>query len=186
MASFTNISLVRSKAIDPTLYFDGTGVVYLFSSVFYESTQLIYRNKLSADLKSIDGEEELCVWPDLPWEKIIVEGPSVFTYSGNTYLTYSGNGYKSPQYSIGIASYNKETNKWIKESSPILSSNGIWCGIGHCSVFYDRNQDLRIVFHAHNSFNQIHPRRTYIGRLYNNNGKIVVGETFVVPHVKNK
>ena len=181
---FTDLSVVKSNAIDPTLFFDKDGAAYLFSSGFFEGTQRIYRNKLSEDLKLIDGEEELCVLPYLPWEKAIVEGPSVFTYSDNTYLTYSGDGYTSQAYSIGIASYNNETKEWIKEGTPILFSNGIWYGIGHCSVFYDHNQELRLVFHAHNSVSSVHPRIAYIGKLYIIDNHCSVGNTFIVPKVK--
>lgn len=181
---FTDPKFIVSNALDPTLFIDN-GDSYLFCSGSAEGTQRIYYSKLSEDMTSIIGDKKICVFPDLPWEGTIVEGPSVFKYNNHLYLAYSGQVYTSLSYSVGLSYFSLDDGSCKKMTEPILTSNGIWFGTGHCSFFYDNNSDLRIVFHAHNSINKVDPRRTYIGRIYNANGNLVVGNTFVIPHVLN-
>lgn len=183
---FSEAKIIVTNAIDPTIFTDDNGDSYIYYSGFLNGEQKIYCRKLSDDLTSVVGDETLCVSPNIPWEGSIVEGPSVFKYNNHLFLAYSGQVYTSPSYSIGLAELNQTGGSYEKMMEPILSANGIWYGTGHCSLFYDNNSDLRIVFHAHNSIDNVHPRRTYIGRFYCDNGKIVIGNKFVIPHISNK
>ena len=49
--------------------------------------------------------------------------------------------------------------------------------------FRDKNGDLRIVFHAHNSTKEIHPRRMYISSVEFKDGKLVISPEFFTPQV---
>jgi hypothetical protein len=56
--------------------------------------------------------------------------------------------------------------KWSKyPHNPLLQKPGDLVGVGHSSLFRDRNGEWRIVFHAHNSPTEIHPRHMYISTL---------------------
>lgn len=183
---FTDISLVKSNAIDPTLYFDDNGEAFFYYCSYSTGGQSICFNKLSDDMKSVTGKETFCFTHSLSWENGITEGPSVFKIGDKLFIAYSAPGYTSQSYSVGLAVFDEYENTWVKYTESILSSNGIWFGTGHCSVFKDQNSEMRIVFHAHNSRFQVHPRRAYIGRLYSNDSGISVGNSFVIPHILNK
>lgn len=55
---------------------------------------------------------------------------------------------------------------WVKRAdNPFLQCPDTLVGVGHNSFFTDKNGKFRIVFHAHESHNKIHPRNMYIGTL---------------------
>jgi beta-xylosidase len=78
-------------------------------------------------------------------------------------MTYSANSYESPFYGIGVATADNITGPWTKyEDNPIFQKPGDLVGVGHSAMFTDKEGKLRIVFHAHNSTQKIHPRHMYI------------------------
>lgn len=180
---FTDIKQLISNAIDPTLYFDKKGDAFIYYCSYSRGGQSICFNKLSDDMQSVTGTETFCFTHSLSWEGGISESPSVIKIDDYMLITYSAPGYTSQSYSVGLAVLDENENNWVKKSEPILSSNGIWFGTGHSTIFKDKNSELRIVFHAHNSGFQVHPRKTYIGRLFLVNGSLEVGNTFVIPRV---
>jgi hypothetical protein len=78
-------------------------------------------------------------------------------------MTYSFNSYESPYYGIGFATAEKITGPWKKyENNPIWQKPGDLVGVGRSAFFTDKEGNLRIVFHAHSSKENIHPRNMYI------------------------
>jgi len=81
-------------------------------------------------------------------------------------MTYSANSYESPFYGIGCATTTNIMGEWTKyPDNPILQKPGDLVGVGHNSLFWDKDSNLRIVFHAHHSNNTIHPRNMYISKV---------------------
>ena len=71
-------------------------------------------------------------------------------------------------------------------SHPLLQKCGDLVGVGHHSFFKDKDGKLRIVFHAHNSTEKIHPRHMYIGTAWfkEEDGKVpelVIDKEYITP-----
>jgi len=101
-------------------------------------------------------------------------------------MTYSANSYESPFYGVGVATATNIFGPWKKyEGNPILQKPGNLVGVGHSAMFTDKNGQLRIVFHSHNSNTKIHPRTMHIGTVcfQNENGKDVmkIGDDIITP-----
>jgi hypothetical protein len=81
-------------------------------------------------------------------------------------MTYSANSYESPFYGIGCAIATNLMGDWTKyPDNPLLQKPGNLVGVGHNSLFFDKEGNLRIVFHAHHDINTIHPRNMYISNV---------------------
>jgi hypothetical protein len=103
-------------------------------------------------------------------------------------MTYSANGYTSPFYGIGFATATKINGVWTKyEQNPVYQNVGSLAGIGHSAMFTDREGNLRIVFHSHNSKQKIHPRTMHISevRFVEKNGKTVmeIDPNYITPQL---
>jgi len=107
-----------------------------------------------------------CIHVSQEWEEVwprVNEGAFVIKHNGVYYMTYSANSYESPFYGIGCATATSIMGDWIKyPHNPLLQKPGNLVGVGHSSMFKDKKGDWKIVFHAHNSINNIHPRNMYI------------------------
>jgi len=157
----------EEKAIDNSLFIDDDGKPYLFFDRFNDGLN-IWVVELQENLIDIKPEtKKPCIHVTQEWEKIrgrVNEGSFVTRHKGVYYMTYSGNGYQSPNYGVGVAMATNIWGPWEKyEGNPILQMPGDLVGVGHSAMFTDKNGQLRIVFHAHNSKTQIHPRDMYIG-----------------------
>jgi len=153
--------------IDSSLFRDDDGRPYLFW-VHYNNRNEIWMAELEPDCRTIrPGTAHLIAWPEQPWELVfntINEGPFVVKHGGTYYLTYSGNGYTSPNYGIGCATAKSVAGPWVKYAdNPVFQSPGGLVGVGHHALFTDKDGVRRIVFHAHNSVTNVHPRLTHIG-----------------------
>jgi beta-xylosidase len=133
-----------------------------------------------------------CINVSQPWEEVwprVNEGSFVIKMNGIYYMTYSANSYESPFYGVGFATATDIKGPWTKyENNPILQKPGNLVGVGHSAMFKDKDGTWRIVFHAHNSIINIHPRHMYISTVgfENKNGKEVmaIGENFITPLLK--
>ena len=69
-----------------------------------------------------------------------------------------------------------------------MQKPGNLIGVGHHALFTDKDGKLRIVFHAHNSSTQIHPRQMYISTVNfeMRNGKEVmtIDKNYITPILK--
>ena len=81
-------------------------------------------------------------------------------------MTYSANSYESPNYGVGGATADSPAGPWTKyDHNPLLQFPGDLVGVGHSAMFKDKTGRLRIVFHAHNSKEKIHPRNMFISNV---------------------
>lgn len=90
-------------------------------------------------------------------------------------MTYSGNSYESPFYGVGYATATSPMGPWTKyDKNPILQKPDTLVGVGHSAMFKDKEGQLRIVFHAHNNQEKIHPRHMYISSVRFTNEEVPV------------
>ena len=89
------------------------------------------------------------------------EGPYAFYYHNKIYLAYSGGDARGYLYAIGMLTANDgddlcDLSVWEKAKTPIASFATIpgEYGPGHNSFFWDRDQNLWIVYHAVTSFEE--------------------------------
>ncbi|MFY9152288.1 MAG: glycoside hydrolase family 43 protein [Prolixibacteraceae bacterium] len=181
------------KCIDSSLFIDDNGKVYMFFDRFNDGLN-IWVAELEDDLINIKPETmHSCIHVSQPWEEIwprVNEGSFVYKHNGVYYMTYSANSYESTFYGIGVATAKNITGPWTKyENNPILQKPGELVGIGHSAMFTGKDGKLRIVFHAHNSKTQIHPRHMYISSVSfeNKDGKeiMVIDKNYITPVLKN-
>ena len=167
------------KCIDSHVFIDEDSTAYIFFVRFTDGN-CIWQAKLSDDfITPIAGTLRKCFAATQSWElKMgkVNEGPNIIKNGKRYYLTYSGNDYRSQDYAVGYAyTTNIATGTWTKyTSNPILRRWDDLVGTGHHSLFYDKEGILRIVFHAHNSTENVHDRLMYIGTMAFRSGKLVM------------
>lgn len=160
--------LGNEKCIDSSVFFDTDSTAYMFFVRFTDGN-CIWQVQLSDDyITPVEGTLKKCFSATEEWELRmgkVVEGPNVYKQGMRYFLTYSGNDYRSQDYAVGYAqTTNISRGSWPKSSSnPFLRRwKGLY-GTGHHSLFTDKEGQLRIVFHAHDSQESVHPRSMYIG-----------------------
>lgn len=84
---------------------------------------------------------------DQPWEGDLVEGPFVWDSGGRFVMFYSANAYASADYAVGVATADRPMGKFTKEPEPILVSNDVAAGPGHCALF-EKEGRVWMVYHA--------------------------------------
>ncbi len=154
------------KAIDNSLYIDDDGKAYLYFVRFNDGS-VVWVAELEDDLKTIKSETlRQCIVTSQGWENIrgrINEGPFVVKHKGTYYMTYSANHFESPYYGVGYATANSPMGPWTKYAgNPILQKPADLVGVGHHSLFTDKEGQLKMVFHAHYSQQTVLPRVMYI------------------------
>ena len=130
----------------------------------------------------------ILVFMFLEWERSLGKRGRSIKHEGVYYMTYSANSYESQFYGIGCATATDIMGEWTKyDDNPCLKPGNL-VGVGHSSLFRDKEGDLRIVFHAHHDENNIHPRKMYIGRLgFKPDGevdKLYIEEEYEIPVLK--
>lgn len=162
--------MIAEKAIDNSLFIDDDGTPYLYFDRF-EGGLNIWVAELEKDLQTIKTETLTpCIAKsDDAWENIwpiVNEGCFVIKHEGVYYMTYSANSYESHDYAVGYATAESPLGPWTKYTgNPILRRPGNLVGVGHSAMFTDKDGQLRIVFHAHKSNTEIHPRNVYISKV---------------------
>jgi hypothetical protein len=158
------------NCIDSHVFFDDDGSVWMFFVRFNDNI-CIWQCRLADDyITPVEGTLRKCIAGSQAWEQKegrVNEGPNVIKYKNTYYLTYSGNGYESQNYAVGYATTrNISKGAWTKyENNPILCRRDELVGTGHHSIFTDKEGNMRIVFHAHNSTESVHHRLMYIGTM---------------------
>jgi len=175
------------KCIDSHVFIDTDSTAYIFFVRFTDGN-CIWQAKLSDDfITPIAGTLRKCFAVSQSWENKmgrVNEGPNVIKYGRRYFLTYSGNDYQSQDYAVGYAYTNNiASGNWTKYAqNPILRRWDDLVGTGHHSLFYDKDSVLRIVFHAHNSKETIHPRLMYIGTMQlRSNGLVMLNDPIIRP-----
>lgn len=159
--------LEEEKSIDNSLFIDDDGTPYLFFVRFNDGNN-IWVAEMEKDLCTMKKETmHHCISVSQSWEKIwprVTEGPFVIKHNNVYYMTYSANNYQSPEYGVGCCTAKSIMGEWTKyNENPILQSPKGLVGVGHHSLFNDKQGNKRIVFHSHNSIDKIHPRVLHIG-----------------------
>ncbi|MBC7567630.1 MAG: family 43 glycosylhydrolase [Pedobacter sp.] len=156
------------KQIDPYLYFDGNGKVYLYH-VKLQTGNRIFVVEMKADLSDVIlGTEKECISGTDFWENTertgwpVTEGPTVVKHNNLYYLIYSANDFRSKDYAVGYATSWSPLGPWQKYSgNPIISRIKLGLnGSGHGDLFTDKKGALKYVLHVHNSNVKVSPRAT--------------------------
>jgi beta-xylosidase len=96
---------------------------------------------------TVVGDPTRLIKQDQPWEGSLVEAPFVVEASGTYWLFYSANAYDSADYAVGVAKATSPTGPFAKLPDPVLVSNEVTAGPGHCAIFAVGDQ-LWMVYHA--------------------------------------
>lgn len=174
--------IADEKCIDNSLFIDDDGKPYLYFDRFNDGLN-IWVAELEEDLKTIKLPTlTKCINVSQSWEEVhprVNEGAFVTKYEGIYYMTYSGNSYESPFYGVGYATAASPVGPWTKyDKNPILQKPDTLVGVGHSAMFKDKEGQLRIVFHAHNNQEKIHPRHMYIASVRFTNEAIPVMQVY--------
>lgn len=157
------------KSIDGHVFIDDDGKAYLYY-VSWQSTYGIYGCELNDDMVSVKpGTTKLLLKPEDPWEEIegsVTEGPFILKHNGTYYLTYSGTGYTSDYYAVGYATSDSPLGDYERyDANPVLSYTSKFHGPGHHSFTTSPDgSELWIVYHVHNTLDEVHPRKICIDR----------------------
>jgi beta-xylosidase len=122
------------------LYFKNDGNAVGQNTFIYVAELDSTGRKLADKLKRLFKE-------DLPWEGDVVEAPFVWEDHGRFHLFYSANSYASDQYAVGHAVSDSPMGPFTKSPEPVLASNDVAAGPGHCSLFA-RNGRVWMAYHA--------------------------------------
>ncbi len=161
------------KQIDPFLFFDKGGKVYLYHVKLQQGNR-IFVTEMKPDLSDvITGTEKECIAGTEAWENTansdwpVTEGPTVLKHKNIYYLIYSANDFRNKDYAVGYATATSPLGPWKKyEANPIISRQTIkHNGTGHGDVFTDKKGTMYYVMHIHRSEEQVSPRITGMLRL---------------------
>lgn len=156
------------KQIDPFLFFDTNGKVYLYH-VKLQHGNRIFVTAMKPDLSDIiPGTEKECISGTEDWENTaktdwpVTEGPTVLKYKNTYYLIYSANDFRNKDYAVGYATSSSPTGPWKKYgNNPIISRHNIgYNGTGHGDIFVDEKRNMYYVLHTHHSAEKVSPRAT--------------------------
>jgi beta-xylosidase len=170
----------RGGSIDPSPFVDADGAAYLLwksDDNAIGRTPSLWGAVLQGDGLGLAGEPVELLQAGAPWEKPLVEAPSLVRVADGSYvLFYSGGWWEGDGYAVGYATgpgplgpFRRET-----ESGPWLASEPGMAGPGGAEVFPDAAGDWRIAFHAwtppHVGYEDGGVRSLWIERLRFENG----------------
>lgn len=150
-------------SIDPSPFVDAAGRAWLLwksdeNATACNTPSRIWSQPLSDDGLSVEGTPTALLTMDAPWERPLVEGPSMLRDGDATYLFYSGGWYESPGYAIGWARCDGPLGPCTKMTSrePLVKSFGATLGPGGQEFFTDTFGRTWMAYHAWTA-----PRATY-------------------------
>ncbi|HEU5484943.1 MAG TPA: glycoside hydrolase family 43 protein [Microlunatus sp.] len=91
--------------------------------------------RLDSSGTELVGEPQRLIQQDQPWEGSLVEAPFVVEADGTFWLFYSANAFDSDAYAVGVARGTSPTGPFTKQPEPILISDDVAAGPGHCAIF---------------------------------------------------
>lgn len=160
-----------TRQIDPFVFFDEDGKVYLYHVRLMEANRLFVA-EINNDFSQMDENTLVeCIgaepntWEDTEnahWR--VVEGPTVIKEDGTYYFFYSANDFRNKDYAVGYATSKSPIGPWIKNSNnPIISRHNVkHYGAGHGDLFTTGDKKLFYVLHTHLSESIASPRKTAI------------------------
>lgn len=156
------------KQIDPFLFFDDDGKVYLYHVKLHNGNR-IFVAEMKPDLSDvIMGTEKECISGTELWENTekmewaVTEGPTVVKHQSLYYLIYSANDFRNKDYAVGYATSTSPFGPWKKYAgNPIISRAKLgYNGTGHGDLYTDLSGNLQYVMHVHHSDTKVSPRLT--------------------------
>lgn len=137
-------------SIDASPFIDDDGTAYLYwkndgNAIGVDTHLKVAR--LSPDGMAVEGEVTQLFKQDLHWEGHLVEGPAVVKVDGVYHMFYSANDYGSDRYAVGHAVADSALGPFVKDPEPVLSTNEVAAGPGHCQLFLKGGQ-WWMVYHA--------------------------------------
>jgi len=161
--------IADEKCVDSSLFIDDDGTPYLYFDRYNDGLN-VWVVELENDYKTIrQNSLTRCINVSQAWEEVwprTNDGASVIKNKNVYYMTYSANNYQSVFQGIGYATSSSPTGPWKKyENNPILQNPDSLVGVGHSSIFKDKEGRMRMAFHAHNSREKVHPRIMYIANV---------------------
>lgn len=159
-----------TKQIDPYVFFDEDGKVYLYHVQLANGNRLFVA-EMNEDLTDIKKETLTeCISAVDEWENTrhvewtVSEGPTVIREKDTYYFFYSTNDFRNIDYAVGYATSGSPYGPWKKyEGNPVISRKLLgYNGTGHGDIFMDNDGEMRYVFHTHNSNSKVAPRRTAV------------------------
>lgn len=158
------------KQIDPYVFFDDDGKIYLYHVRLTNGNRLFVA-ELTEDLTAIK-EETLreCISSGEGWENTqqsewpVAEGPTIVKRGGTYYFFYSSNDFRNIDYAVGYSVADSPYGPWIKyDGNPIINRHLTgYNGTGHGDLFTDEKNNLWYVLHTHHSNQTVSPRKTAI------------------------
>ncbi len=159
--------LIDVDSIDPHLFFDDDGRVYLYYSDVTCGNR-VFVTEMKEDLSGLKTDKKILLieaqnntWENLNNAYPVAEGPFVLKHNGLYYLSYSCNNVIDPHYAVGYAVSDSPWGPFERyEGNPILIGKKQLRGFGHHSFVYDKEGDLICVHHCHNPYGEkLAPRR---------------------------
>ena len=140
----------RGGSIDAHPFVDATGKHYLYwkndgNAIGVDT--YISAAALDASGTKLVGKPKRLFKQDLPWEGSLVEGPFVWEQGGRFHMFYSANDYGSENYAVGHAVADSPLGPFTKDPEPVLATNDVAAGPGHCSLF-EHDGKVWMVYHA--------------------------------------
>ncbi len=137
-------------SIDQTPFIDSSGKAWLYwkndgNAIGVDTW--IKAQPLSSDGLAVTGKPTKLLQQDQPWEGHLVEAPAVVEVDGVFHMFYSGNDYGSADYAVGHAVSTSPTGPFTKDPDPVLATNEVAAGPGHCQLLKVRGQ-WWMVYHA--------------------------------------
>ncbi len=142
----------RGGSIDasPVVTSAGTYLVWKSDDNALGRRTHLWSQQLSGDGRSLVGSRSLLLSADAPWQRSIVEGPSMVEVGGLHYLFYGANAWNSASAAIGYAWCISPLGPCINASilTPWMTSHGNGYGPSGPDVFFDASGATRLAYHA--------------------------------------
>jgi beta-xylosidase len=137
-------------AIDPQYFRASNGILYML----WKSEQTngyraqLWITRVTSDGTRLGRPNHLLLTASQPWERGIIENPSMIGYRGRWYLFYSGGSYADDSYATGYAICRTIGGPCTRAETPLLTTGGSVSGPGGAMAFYDNSKRLRLAYAA--------------------------------------
>jgi beta-xylosidase len=142
-------------SIDPSPFVDARGEAFLLwksdeNSDRCRGASRIWGQQLTTDGLDVVGAATALLTMDRPWERPLIEGPSMIASEGTYNLFYSANWYESARYAIGYATCATPLGpcKKMTLDGPLVQSSATKLGPGGQEFFEDVAGARWMAYHA--------------------------------------
>jgi len=139
-------------SIDPDPVRTASGALYLYwkndGNCCGQPVHL-WAQQLSADAGSVRGKPVALLSNTKSWQGNLIEAPEMVSHDGKYFLFYSANDYGSDKYAVGYATCQGPAGPCTDRSEqPLLASDAVAAGPGHCFVLNLPDGSSVMFFHA--------------------------------------